>query len=312
MRLLIRLSRQDIRHREGNKMTKKANTAKDAGKKQGNFAIVMKQLSRNKIAMLGLAIFLLLALISIIGPYFYPYSYSKLDLIHKLQGPSAQHWLGTDELGHDILARILYGGRYSLAIGVLVVLLSLAAGSFLGAISGFFGGWVDTVIMRFLDVFQAIPNLLLCVCFSAALGSGFTMTIIALAISRVPSFARMLRAQFMSVSGQEFVEAAESMSLSKARIIAKHVLPNAWSPLIVSATMGVSSSILLASSLSFIGLGVQPPTPEWGAMLSAGRSYIRDYPHLVMIPGVAIVITVLALNLFGDGLRDAMDPKLKN
>ena len=281
-------------------------------KKQSNFSVILHRLTKNRSAMLGLGIFAVLVLLAVFAPVIAPYQYDKIDVMHKFETPSSAHWFGTDELGRDILSRMLIGGRYSISIGILVTLLAMFAGSVLGALSGFFGGWVDTVIMRFLDIIQAVPNMLLTIAMVAVLGNGFGVTIVALSISRIPSFCRMLRAQFMSVSGQEYVEAANSMSVSKFRIITRHVLPNAFSPLIVQATMGIASAILVASSLSFIGLGIQPPTPEWGAMLSTARNYIMDYPHMVLVPGITIMITVLGLNMFGDGLRDAMDPKLKD
>ena len=181
----------------------------------------------------------------------------------------------------------------------------------IGAITGYFGGTLDTVLMRFLDILEAIPGLLLTICVSAVLGSGFDKTILALAITSIPQYVRLLRAQVFSVRDEEYLEAAESISCSKFRIITRYVLPNSLSPVIVKATMSVAQTILTAASLSYVGLGVQPPTPEWGAMLSAGRAYIRSYPHLIMFPGIFIMITVLGLNLFGDGLRDALDPKLK-
>lgn len=281
-------------------------------KKKSNFVIVCKRLAKNKSAVIGIVIILILLLLSILAPFISPYDYMKIDLISKFEGPSVSHWLGTDEMGRDMLTRILYGGRYSLSLGIITILFALVIGSFLGALAGFFGGKVDMVIMRFMDILQSIPEILLCIALSAALGKGFLMTVLALGITRVPGFCRLLRAQFMAIGEAEYVEAARSMSVSKSRIIIHHIFPNAWSPLIVQATMQVSTTILVASSLSFIGLGIQPPTPEWGAMLAAGRDYIRDYPHMIIVPGVVIMITVLALNMFGDALRDALDPKLKD
>lgn len=281
-------------------------------KKQSGFATVCRRLFKNKSAMIGISLVLLLAFLSILAPVLTPYKYNQIDMLNKFQGPSAEHWFGTDDMGRDMLTRILYGGRYSLSLCLLSVVLALVIGSFFGAISGYFGGTVDNIIMRLMDIFQAIPTLLLCVAVSAALGSGFGMTILALSISRAPGFCRMLRAQFMAVGKQEYVDAAHSMSVRKSRIIVRHILPNAWSPLIVQATMQVSTTLLLSSSLSFVGLGIRPPLPEWGAMLAAGRDYILYYPHMIVVPGLIIMVTVLGLNMFGDALRDALDPKLKN
>ena len=210
-----------------------------------------------------------------------------------------------------MLSRIIYGSRYSLSIGLLSVALGTAIGVFLGALAGYFGGWADNGIMRFLDMIQAIPGLLLAIAVSAALGPGFMNSVLALSIGVIPMSVRLLRGSILSIRTQEYLEAATSINCSTSRIITRHVLPNSFSPLLVSSTMGIGNTILAAAALSFIGLGVQPPTPEWGAMLSAGRNYIRDSPHIVIFPGIFIMLTVLALNMFGDALRDALDPKLK-
>ena len=229
----------------------------------------------------------------------------------KLTGPSAQHWFGTDELGRDIFTRILYGGRYSITMGLFSIVISVFVGAVIGSIAGYFGGQVDNIIMRILDIIQSLPALLLTIVVSAALGAGYFNTILALSVNGIPAMARMLRAQMMRVRNNEYVEAAESINCSRFRTIVNHLIPNSFTPLLVQATMGVANRILMASSLSFIGLGVQPPAPEWGAMLSGSRQYIRDFPHMVIFPGLAIAVTVLALNLLGDGLRDALDPRLK-
>lgn len=215
-------------------------------------------------------------------------------------------------MGRDIFSRILYGARYSISIGIIAVIISATIGMVIGAIAGFFGGAIDNILMRILDVMQAIPGMLLMIVISAVLGPGFFNTIIALSVSSISGMARMLRAQMMKERDNEYVEAAVSINCGKGKIIFSHLLPNCISPLIVQATMGVAQTITMAAGLSFIGLGVQPPLPEWGAMLSSARQFIRQSPHLVIFPGLAIAVTVLALNLLGDGLRDALDPKLKN
>ena len=281
-------------------------------KKESANAAAIKRLRKNKTAMFGLVIFVLLALSAIFAPLLSPYGYATLDMKHAFQGPSAAHWFGTDDLGRDIFTRILYGGRYSLTIGIISVSFALVVGIVIGTVAGYFGGMVDNLIMRFLDIFQSIPGLILTIAISAALGSGFDKTILALSISRIPSFARVLRASIMRVREQEYLEAAESIRCGKFRIIMKYVLPNSWAPLIVEATMGVANTVLTAASLSYIGLGVQPPTPEWGAMLSGAKGYIRDYSYMLTFPGIFIALTVLCLNMLGDGLRDALDPRLKN
>ncbi|WP_426157006.1 ABC transporter permease [Lacrimispora sp. 38-1] len=210
------------------------------------------------------------------------------------------------------MSRLMIGSRASLKIGLISMAGASVIGIMLGSICGYFGGKADTIIMRFMDVFQALPPLILAIAISAALGPGLNNCILAITISNIPGFVRMTRASVLSIRRMEYLEAATAINCSTTRIIVKHILPNALSPLIVQLTMGVANAIISASAMSFIGLGVQPPNPEWGAMLSAGRSYIRNYPHMVTFSGIMIMITVLSLNMLGDGLRDALDPKLKN
>ena len=275
------------------------------------FKRIMKQMKKNKMAMLGLIIFLIELILLVLAPVIIPYDYTAMDIMAIQQGPSAQHWFGTDELGRDIFSRILYGGRYSVTMGLISVAISTTVGMSIGAIAGYFGGQVDNVIMRVLDVIQSLPAMLLTIVISAALGSGYFNTILALSVNGLPASARMLRAQMMKVRDSEYIEAAVSINCSRFRIITSLLIPNSLSANIVQATMAVANMIVMAASLSFIGLGVQPPTPEWGAMLSGARQFIRQCPHMVIAPGMAIAITILALNLLGDGLRDALDPKLK-
>ncbi|MBS6952618.1 MAG: ABC transporter permease [Enterocloster asparagiformis] len=281
-------------------------------KKQSNFKAIMKRLFRNHVAVMGLAIIIVMTLIAVFSPLIMPYAYEEMDLRNMYSAPSMQHLFGTDELGRDILSRLMYGARYSLSIGILSVLASAVVGGLLGAVAGYYGGMTDNIIMRLLDILSAFPGILLSIVISAVLGAGFDKCIIALAIGTIPNYTRIIRGSVMSVKQMEYLEAATSINCGNARIILRHVIPNCVSPLIVQATMGVANAILVAASLSFIGLGVQPPEPEWGAMLSAGRNYIRDYPHMVLFPGIAIMIAVLSLNMLGDGLRDALDPKLKS
>jgi len=280
-------------------------------KKESFLYITWHRLCKNRLAMVGLVIIVLMALIAIFAPYIMPYGYDEMDLVNAMKGPTKEHWFGTDDFGRDILSRIMYGGRYSLRIGILAVGFAAVVGVAIGAIAGYYGGAYDMTIMRILDVFQAVPGIILSIAVSATLGPGFTNCIIALAIGMVPAFARMERASILNIRRMDYLEAAISVNCRDFRIIVKHVLPNALSPIIVQATMSVATSILIAASLSFIGLGVQPPTPEWGAMLSAGRNYIRNYPHMVIFPGATIMLAVFSLNVLGDGLRDALDPKLK-
>ena len=283
----------------------------DKVKKQSEFVRVMKQMSKNKLAMFGLIILLAELVLVLLAPVIAPYEYSYMDAMAMQQGPSAAHWFGTDELGRDIFSRVLYGGRYSITMGLFAVLISQTMGIALGAVAGYFGGQVDNVMMRALDIVQSLPAMLLSIVLSTVLGPGYMNTILALSVNGMPGAARMLRAQMMKVRDCEYIEAAQSINCSKFRIIVNHMIPNSFSPNIVQATMGVAHMITMAASLSFIGLGVQPPTPEWGAMLSGSRQFIRQCPHMVIFPGLAIAITILALNLMGDGLRDALDPMLK-
>lgn len=281
-------------------------------RKEGQFLQVMRRLSRNRSAMLGLGLVLLLVLAAILSPWIMPYDYTKMDILSKYAGPGGEHLFGCDELGRDVFSRCLYGARASLSLGLLATLISTLVGVVLGSLVGYFGGWVDTVIMRLLDILQTIPGMLLSIAISAALGSGFGNTIIALSIGGVPMTVRLLRGSILTVRKQEYIEAAEKINCSRFRVITSHILPNSIAPLIVSVTMGIGNTILQAASLSYIGLGVQPPTPEWGAMLSAGKGVVMKYPHLCLFPGLCIMIVVLSFNMLGDGLRDAMDPKLKN
>ena len=281
-------------------------------KKESMFFMTWKRLAKNKLAVAGLIVLIITALLAVFAPIAAPYGYEEQDLFNTLAGPSREHWLGTDNLGRDMLSRLIYGGRNSLTLGLISVALAAALGVILGAVSGYYGGKVDMVIMRLLDVLQAVPAILLAIAISATLGPGYMNCILALTISQIPGFTRMTRASCLNVQGMEYVEAARSINARERRIIFKHVLPNAISPISVQATMSVATAILTSASLSFIGLGVQPPQAEWGAMLSAGRSYIRSNPHVIIYPGITIMIVVLSLNLLGDGLRDALDPRLKN
>ncbi len=282
-------------------------------KKRSVAAEVWQRLCRNKMAMLGLGILVILALGAIFADVIADYDTMVVaqDVKNRLQGPSAAHWFGTDEFGRDIFARMLHGSRVSLVVGLISVSISLILGGTLGAFAGFYGGRVDNIIMRIMDIFLAVPSILLAMTIVAALGTDLIYVMLAIGVSGIPSYARIVRAAVMSVKDQEFVESARAIGASSPTIIFREILPNCMAPIIVQATLSVAGAILSTASLSFIGLGVQPPAPEWGAMLSSGRNYLRDSVHLTLFPGLAIVITILALNLLGDGLRDALDPRLK-
>jgi len=280
-------------------------------KKHGEFYIVSRRLSQNSSAVIGFVVAVSLALIAIFAPVIAPYPYAKQDLTHTRAAPSTQHIFGTDELGRDIFSRVVWGSRFSLSVGVLAVLLGTVVGMVFGAFAGYFGGVVDDIIMRFIDILQSIPGILLAITISVVLGPGLINTLLALSVGGVPMACRLLRASILGIRHQEYLEAATSINASTPRIILRHVIPNSFSPLLVSSTMSIGNVIMMGAMLSFIGLGVQPPTPEWGSMIAGGRSLIRTCPWMVTFPGLFIMLTVLALNLFGDGLRDALDPKLK-
>ena len=273
---------------------------------------VLSRLVRNKTAMLGLAILLIVVFACMFANVICPQGYNANDLPNRYQSPSWQHPFGTDNFGRSMLARVLYGGRNSLTIGFLATCLAAIICVIFGAVSGYFGGKTDMIVMRFMDVLNAIPNLLLAIVISACLGTGKVNTVLAVGISFIPGFAKQIRGPVIALMNSDYIEAARSIDASNARIIAKHVLPNVLSPLIVQFTLTIALSILCVSSLSFLGLGIQPPEPEWGALLSAGRSFLTHYPYLCTFPGLGIALTVFSVNLFGDGLRDAIDPKLKN
>lgn len=268
------------------------------------------RMSRNKLAMVGLAIIILLFLAAIFADFIAPYAFDQ-DTGEVFGAPSAAHLFGTDNLGFDILSRIIYGSRISLKVGFISVSIALLFGVTIGAMTGYFGGWVDTLLMRIIDIIQSIPDILLAIAIMAVLGNGLGNLMIAVGIASIPAYARIVRSSVLSIRNQEFIEAARASGSSTARIIFRQVIPNTMAPIIVQATLGVAYAIINAAGLSFIGLGLEPPTPEWGAMLSAGRNYIRNAPHMTLFPGLAIVITIFALNVLGDGLRDALDPKMK-
>ena len=282
-------------------------------KKRSMALEIWRRLRKNKMAMLGLVILVMLALTAIFADVIADYDTKVIaqDIKNRLQGPSMEHWCGTDEFGRDIFARLVHGSRVSLVVGLISVSISLLMGGALGAIAGYYGGRVDNVIMRIMDIFLAVPSILLAMTIVAALGTSLINVMLAIGVSSIPGYARIVRASVMSIKDQEFVEASRAIGAKSPTTIFREILPNCLAPIIVQATLSVAGAILSTASLSFIGLGVQPPSPEWGAMLSGGRNYLRDALHLTLFPGLAIVITILALNLLGDGLRDALDPRLK-
>ncbi len=284
-----------------------------SNKKRSQWVEVWRRLKRNKMAILGLVILIILVLLALFADVIANYDnvVIKQNLAHRLQGPSAAHWLGTDEFGRDIFARLVHGTRVSLQVGIVAVGISIVIGGILGAVAGYYGGKLDNTIMRIMDIFLAVPSILLAIAIVSALGPSIINLMLAISISSVPSYARIVRASVLSIRDQEFIEAAKAIGASNTRIIFRHIIPNSLAPVIVQATLGVASAILSTAGLSFIGLGIQPPAPEWGSMLSGGRQYLRYAWWVTTFPGVAIMITILSLNLLGDGLRDALDPRLK-
>lgn len=275
------------------------------------WADAWRRLRRNKMAMAALAVMIILIFCAIFADFVAPYSYEYQDLTNTFAYPCIEHPFGTDNLGRDIFSRVIYGSRISLQVGLIAVSIAVLVGGSLGAIAAFYPK-ADNIIMRFMDIFMAIPSLLMAMAITTALGSGTRNLMIAVGISSMPQYARIMRASVLTVKDQEFIEAAGSIGAANWRIIILHILPNAFAPLLVQATLGVGNAILSASTLSFLGLGIQPPTPEWGSLLSTGRNYIRQFWPMTIFPGIFIMLVVYALNILGDGLRDALDPKLKN
>lgn len=282
-------------------------------KKRSQWGEVWRRLRKNKMAMVGLGILIILILLALFANVIADYDEIaiKQNTANRMKGSSLSNPLGTDDLGRDIFARIIHGSRVSLMVGIVAVGIALLVGGSLGAIAGFYGGKIDNFIMRIMDVFLAIPSILLAIAIVSALGGSLLNLMIAIGISSIPQYARIVRASVLTVKDQEFIEAAKAVGASDTRIIIKHIIPNALAPVIVQGTLGVASAILSTAGLSFIGLGIPKPQPEWGAMLSDGRQFLRQAPHITTFPGLAIMITILALNLLGDGLRDSLDPRLK-
>ncbi|MCC6175408.1 MAG: ABC transporter permease [Chloroflexi bacterium] len=272
---------------------------------------VVRQFRQSRAAVVGLTLILLFVLTAIFAPVLAPHDPTAFTLGQQLQPPSAAYPLGTDELGRDILSRVLWGARITLLITLAAVLVSLAIGTTLGIVAGFRGGWTDTLIMRFMDVLLAMPGFLLAIAIIAALGAGTVNVVVAVAVFSIPAFARVARGSTLSVRQQDYVVAAHALGAPDGAIMLRHVLPNVTPPLVVQTSLRLATAILTASGLSFLGLGPQPPTPEWGAMLSTGRNFITSSPQLATIPGLAILLVAIGFNLLGDGLRDALDPRLK-
>lgn len=282
-------------------------------KKKSVMSDFWKQLTRSKAAMFGLILFIAIVLMAVLGPIFIPYERAiEQDAYSRLLAPSLEHWFGTDNYGRDIFCRVVHGAKYSLSIGIAAVLFGVSAGCLLGIVAGYYGGKVDNVIMRITDCIVCIPSTLLALAIVAALGGGLGKVLIALILSNIPVYTRVIRSTILNVAEQDYIQAAKASGTPDWIIIFKHVLPNAIGVIIVQATMTFGDVIITASTMSFLGLGIQPPTPEWGSMLSEGKSFMLHSTSIMFFPGAAIVLTALALNLLGDGLRDALDPRLRD
>lgn len=282
--------------------------------KQSKLSMVWTQLKKNKTAMAGLVVLILIILMAIFADVIGDYTdvAIKMDIPNRLQPPGSEWLFGTDQFGRDVLVRIAHGARVSLIIGFGAVVISLAFGGIIGATAGFYGNRWDNIVMRVMDIIMAIPSTILALAVVAALGKGVINLMIAIAVADIPNYARVVRSSVLTIRNADYVEAASAAGAGTGRILARHIIPNVLGPIIVQCTLGIGSSILNAAGLSYIGLGVESPRPEWGNMLSEAREFIQSAPHLIIIPGVFLALTVLALNLLGDGLRDALDPRLKD
>ena len=277
----------------------------------GKVKAFVKKFAKRKTAVVAFFVMVALLILALVGPSLAPYEANAFDYDNILSGPSAKHWFGTDQFGRDILSRIMAGAPLTLGVALSSVIVGAAIGTVLGLLSGYYGGWIEMLVMRGSDVLFSFPDILLAIAIVAALGPGIINVFIAVAVFTVPSFARIMRSATLAVKGSLYVEVARSLGCKDGRILFKHIFPGTIQSLIVNFTMRIGSAIMAASSLSFLGFGANVSDPEWGAMLSDARNHMRAFPHLVIFPGLAILILVLAINQIGDGLRDALDPKLK-
>lgn len=283
----------------------------DKSKQPGSLPYVWKGVRKNKGALIGIVLICLIIVISLLSPYIM-HDYALVDMRNQFDTPTWEHPFGCDHLGRDIMSRIFFGARYTLSIGIGAVAFSAVLGIIIGAIAGYFGGKVESIIMYIMDILQSFPGLVSAIAVATVLGTGLVNSILAIGIAFTPAFVRLMRANILTIRGSEFIEAATTIKCSTPRIIMKHLVPNAISPIIVQISMSIAQAALTASTLSFLGMGVKEPAPEWGSMISSARSYIRQSPHMVIFPGLFILITLLSLNLIGDAVRDALDPKLRD
>jgi peptide/nickel transport system permease protein len=286
--------------------------APTAADDRSRFHQVADAIVANRLAVFGLVVLGLLALLAVFGPALAPYAENDIDVANRLAAPSADHWFGTDELGRDVMSRIMIAARVSLQVGFIAVGIALALGVSIGLVSGYFGGWIDSVLMRVMDALFSFPVILLAIAILAALGPGLTNAMIAIGIVYTPIFARITRGSVLSIKESVFVTAARSIGAGDTRIIVSHILPNVVAPIIVQTSLSLAFAILSEAALSFLGLGVQPPAPAWGRMLADGRGFITDAWWMGFFPGLAIVLTVMSFNFVGDALRDALDPRQRS
>jgi len=286
--------------------------SKERSRKTSQVREVWRRLKRNRAAIVGGIIVLLFVATAILAPWLSPYHPNEGDLTKRLKAPDREHLLGTDPLGRDILSRVIYGARISLQIQIVAVVIAMFVGTILGMVGGYYGGTFDNLIMRLMDILLAFPGIFLAIAIIAVLGPGLTNLMLAAGIYSIPQFARIVRGSVLSLKEKEFVEAARAVGEKDFNILFRYLLPNSMAPIIVQTTLRMATVLLTASGLSFLGLGVQPPTPEWGAMLSNARAYLITAPHVATVPGLAIMLVVMGFNLFGDGLRDSLDPRLRD
>lgn len=271
-----------------------------------------KSFKKNKLALIGTAIVLFFVLLAIFAPWIAPSGIDDQELVKRLQPPSSEHWFGTDDFGRDIFSRVIYGARISLWVGLLSVLGSAIIGSLLGIIAGYYGRVIDTIICRIFDIMLAFPSILLAIAIVAILGPSLRNALIAIAIINIPNFGRLIRSRVLSVKEEEYIMAAKAIGMKDSRILLQHILPNSMAPIIVQGSLAIASAIIEAAALGFLGMGAQPPNPEWGKMLADSKQYLVQAPWTMIFPGIAIMLTVLGFNLMGDGLRDALDPRMKS
>lgn len=283
-----------------------------ADKGSGPYRDAWKAFRKNKTAMLGLGLIVFFVLIALLAPFIAPYGFKEQELVNRLKAPSSAHWFGTDDLGRDLFTRVIYGARISLWVGFFSVIGSIVVGTLLGILAGFYGKWMDMLISRVFDILLAFPSILLAIAIVAILGPSLQNALYAIAIVNIPTYGRLVRAKVLSLKSEEYITAARAIGMKNSRILLTHILPNSLTPIIVQGTLGIATAIIEAAALGFLGLGAQPPDPEWGKMLSDSRQFIQKAPWTVVFPGLSIMLTVLGFNLMGDGLRDVLDPRMKN